>query len=194
MVSELFDGSNKQEGTESERSCLITRSLLLDFSDKSEGSSADSSGGSSCLSREGVDESKEKSPMEDDDASVWSIQVIPSSSTKDGEEEEEVDDCVEVIGEDNEEDDYVYEEEEQEYGDDGGLLDALCEGMSKISMYGAGERKMASFAGRHSRFVYDSDDELVEGEEEYVLKLKGLPTPKGKHFRFPQEMEGGGEN
>lgn len=193
MVSELFDGSNKQEGPESERSCLITRSLLLDFSDKSEGSS-DSSGRSSVLSPEGEGESREKSSStEDDDASVWSIQAI-ASSTKDEEEEEEVDDCVEDIGEENDGDDYDYEEEEEEYGDDGGLLEALCEGMSKISVYGGEIRKMANFAGRHTRFVYNSDDELVEGEEEYVLKLKGLPTPKGKHFRFPLEMEEGEGN
>ncbi|KAE9446102.1 hypothetical protein C3L33_22032, partial [Rhododendron williamsianum] len=153
MVSELFDGSNKQEGPESERSCLITRSLLLDFSDKSEGSS-DSSGRSSVLSPEGEGESREKSSTEDDDASVWSIQAI-ASSTKDEEEEEEVDDCVEDIGEENDGDDYDYEEEEEEYGDDGGLLDALCEGMSKISVYGGEIRKMANFTGRHTRFVYN---------------------------------------
>ena len=51
------------------------------------------------------------------------------------------------------------------------------------------------------RFVYNSDDELQEEEEEEiidgenedsssgVLRLKGLPIPKGKHLRFPEEEE-----
>jgi len=184
MVTEIFEGK-EQEGAESERSCLITRSLLLDFSEKSEGSSDSSSKCSSVLTHEGEGgESREKTPStEDDDSSVWSIQV--NASAKDDEEDF---DCVEDIGEEkDEEDSYDYEEAEEE-DDDGGWVDALCEGMSKINVYGE-EKKMANFTGRHTRFVYNSDDELVEGEEEFVLKLKGLPTPKGKHFRFPEEDE-----
>ncbi|XWS33858.1 hypothetical protein CRYUN_Cryun22dG0119100 [Craigia yunnanensis] len=56
------------------------------------------------------------------------------------------------------------------------------------------------FTGKHTRFVYNSYDE-IEGEEECaesedsadvsldIIRLKGLPTPKGKHLRFPQEEQ-----
>ncbi|KAJ8451935.1 hypothetical protein Cgig2_007418 [Carnegiea gigantea] len=55
----------------------------------------------------------------------------------------------------------------------------------------------ATFMGKRTRFVYNSDDELVEDNEEFgseegssgVLRLKGLPTPKGKHLRFQDEEE-----
>ncbi|GFY93964.1 chalcone-flavanone isomerase family protein [Actinidia rufa] len=178
MVAEIFEGK-KQESPESEK-CLITRSLLLDFSEKSEG--ADSSG---CESKECY------SSMEDDNASLWSIQA--NASTRDDEEEEEdgIEEVVEEYGD--------FEEAEEYEEDDGGLVDALCDGMSKISVYG--EKKIPEFSGRHTRFVYNSEDEL-EGEEEYygvesealvvspgVLVLKGLPTRIGKHLRFPKELE-----
>ncbi|KAA8531973.1 hypothetical protein F0562_006885 [Nyssa sinensis] len=185
-VTDIFDGE-KQEGLESEKS-LITRSLLLDFSEKSEGS--DSSEFSSVLTHKrgdgGESESKEKSSTDDDDASVWSIQVNASTREDDDEEEEE---GIEEIEKEDDEDYDDYEGEEE--GEDG-LLDELCEGISKISV------NVAKFTGKHTRFVYNSDDEL-EGAEECggereaaspgILRLKGLPTPKGKHLRFPVELE-----
>ncbi|KAI8019702.1 hypothetical protein LOK49_LG04G01241 [Camellia lanceoleosa] len=182
------------ESPESEKS-LITRSLLMDFSEKSEGS--DSSECSSVLTNEGgipESEGKEKTSMEDDDVSVWSIQV--NASTKDDYEEEG------GIEEDDENGDYEGEEEE-EADDDGGLVDALCEGISKINVNR--EKTMPKFSGRHTRFVYNSNDEL-EGEEECggeegevcvspgILQLKGLPTPKGKHLRFHEELEDEDDN
>ncbi|KAK9670623.1 hypothetical protein RND81_13G213400 [Saponaria officinalis] len=62
-------------------------------------------------------------------------------------------------------------------------IDELCEGMKNISV-----KEEMTFMGKHIRFVYNSDDELVE-EEVFgdVLRLKGLPTPKGKHLRFQDE-------
>ncbi|KAA8547479.1 hypothetical protein F0562_003657 [Nyssa sinensis] len=195
MITEIFDGKN-QEGLESEKS-LITRSLLLDFTEKSE--SPDSSECSSVLTCNGGEsESKEKSSTEDDDASIWSIQVNASTRDDEEEEEEEEDDegGIEEAGEEEEDnyDDYEGVEEE-----DDGLVDELCQGISKISVNG--DRKMAKFTGKHMRFVYNSDDEL-EGEEECggesgasstvspgIWRLKGLPTPKGKHIRFQEEME-----
>jgi hypothetical protein len=154
---------------------------MLDFSEKSEGS--DSLECSSELTFQGdscgvmVSESKDKSSMtEDDNASIWSIQV--NASTHDEEEEE-------VIIEGEEEEYYCYhneyeeveEEEEGEQADDGGLLDELCEGISKISV-------TAKFEGKHTRFVYNSDDEIVE-----EVDCGDMPTPKGKHLRFHSDEE-----
>lgn len=162
MVIQSIEGE-KQESVESEKSCLVTRSLLSDFSEKSDSSE--------CTSV----------VTEEDEASIWSIQV--NASTKDQEEEEE-DEGIEEEKYDccDEEEE---EEEDEEY--DGGLVDELCEELSKICVNGA------KFEGKHTRFVYNSDDE-IEGEEECetefssgVLRLKGLPTPKGKHLRFPEE-------
>ncbi|XP_011010549.1 PREDICTED: uncharacterized protein LOC105115379 isoform X1 [Populus euphratica] len=191
-VSEMFE-VEKQDCLESQKT--LTRSLMLDFSEKSEGS--DSLECSSELTLQGdscgvmTSESKDKSSMtEDDNASIWSIQV--NASTHDEDEEE-----VTIEGE---EEYYYYhneyaeveEEEEGEQADDGGLLDELCEGISKISVT---VKSMAKFEGKHTRFVYNSDDEIVEEvdcgdkDSDGVLHLKGLPTPQGKHLRFHTDEE-----
>lgn len=58
-------------------------------------------------------------------------------------------------------------------------VDGLCEEIKKMSV----ETTQAEFAGKHSRFMYNNEDEeIVEVKE--VLHLKGIPTPRGKHFRF----------
>ncbi|KAJ4965398.1 hypothetical protein NE237_017247 [Protea cynaroides] len=170
-----------QEVEKSERSAMI-RSLLMDFSEKSE--IVDSSECSSELTYQEESESPEKA-VEEDDASVWSIQVNASNKNECEEEVEE--------GEDAEADYYYYEEEtEEKVG--GELIDELCTGLSKISVQ---EKRMSEFKGKHTRFVYNSDEE-IEGEETVshyssispnVLRLKGLPTPEAKHLRFPQEEE-----
>ncbi|RVW51694.1 hypothetical protein CK203_066711 [Vitis vinifera] len=166
VVTDIFDGK-KKENIESEAS-PVTRSLLSDFSEKSEISESS--------------ECKKKTSQEDDDASVWSIQV--NASIKDEDEEEAFEE-----EEDYREEIEYEEEEEEEYEENGGIVDELCEGMSKISVNENGIA--AKSRGKHTRFVYNSDDELVEEEEEKgspgVLHLKGLPTPKGKHLRFPTE-------
>ncbi|KAJ6907696.1 hypothetical protein NC651_018199 [Populus alba x Populus x berolinensis] len=192
-VSEIFE-VEKQDFLESQKT--LTRSLMLDFSEKSEGS--DSLECSSELAFQGdscgvmISESKDKSSMtEDDNASIWSIQVNASAHDEDEEE---------VIIEGEEEEYYYYhneyeeveEEEEGEQADDGGLLDELCEGISKISVT---VKSMAKFEGKHTRFVYNSDDEIVEEvdcgdkDSDGVLRLKGLPSPKGKHLRFHTDEE-----
>ncbi|GLT44575.1 hypothetical protein SLA2020_184610 [Shorea laevis] len=167
VANDIFEG--KKEGTLESQKSLITRSLLLDFSEKSDIS--DSSESSSVVTT-GNSESKEKSTPEDDDSSVWSIQVNASTHDEDDEE---------VIEEEGKVEDDYYEEE-----DDGRWIDELCKGVSKISV-----------KGKHTRFVYNSDDEIA-GEEECedsagelpeILRLKGLPTPKGKHLRFPAEAD-----
>ncbi|CAE6075850.1 unnamed protein product [Arabidopsis arenosa] len=73
-----------------------------------------------------------------------------------------------------------WEEEEEEEEE----VDGLCEGIKKMSV----ETTQAEFAGKHNRFVYNSeDDEIVEAKE--VLHLKGIPTPRGNHFRFATKEE-----
>ncbi|TYJ10171.1 hypothetical protein E1A91_A11G190000v1 [Gossypium mustelinum] len=153
--------------------CAITRSLLLDFAEKSE-----------CRSDNGViitedsSASKEKTlAFHNDDidsATIWSIQV--NASTHDEDEDKE---SFEEMG-----------DECYDHKVDGGLVDELCKGISKISM-------TEMFTGKHTRFLYDSDDEIGEEESgenwEYyssdIMRLKGLPTPKGKHLRFPLEED-----
>lgn len=165
----------KNKEAECEKS-VITRSLLLDFSDKSEVVSE-------CSSEVASQEVTHGSGVstEDDGASVWSMQVNASTQDEDEMEEESGEE------EDGEEDEECYDEE----NDDGGLLlDELCAGLNNISVNEKG-------CGKHTRFVYDSEDELVEKvveDSSEVLRLNGLPTPKGKHLRFPEEEEEKEEN
>lgn len=173
MENEVFDGK-----------CEITKSLLMDFSDKSQVSDASKECTSELSYQEVTQGSGVGSNSIDDDASVWSMQVNTSTNDEDDEEEE--------IAEEDEEDYYEDFEEEEEYEEDL-LLDELCEGLNNIKV---NERVVPKFAGKHTRFVYNSDDELVKEEEDVtadstnILRLKGLPTPEGKHLRFSQEEEG----
>lgn len=181
------------QGSSDSEKDQITRSLLMDFSDKSEISDL-SECSSELTYQEVAGGGKDKAATEDDDASIWSIQV--NASTHDQDEEEE------VAEEGQEEEEYYDENEEEGYedeeDDDGGLVEELCEGLNKISVK---EKVAPKFEGKHTRFVYNSDDELVGEEEEEkeaaspsVLRLKGLPTPKGKHLRFPEEEEEAPQN
>ncbi|XP_019420540.1 PREDICTED: uncharacterized protein LOC109330715 isoform X2 [Lupinus angustifolius] len=106
---------------------------------------------------------------EDDDASVWSMQV--NASTHD--EDYDVDNVEEIA-----------ENEDEEEGDveDGGLLlDELCQGLNNISV---NERVGPKFEGRHTRFVYNSDDEIVKEEE---VENSGATSSNGKHLSFSEE-------
>lgn len=136
-------------------------------------------------------EGKEKPTPDDDDSSIWSIQV--NASTHDEDEEEVAKEEEEEEYED--EDDYCHGEEDDEIDEEQDeLVDELCEGMSKINVNE--EKKMIpKFEGKHIRFEYNSDDEIEEcavaessedgvGLSPSIVRLKGLPTPKGKHLRF----------
>ena len=181
-MNHVFDGS------ESEKS-VISRSLLFDFSEKSQLSNASEEFFSALSYEELVQAGKEISSccIEGDDASIWSMQVNASTHDEDDEE----------IAEDEEGCYSENVEEEKEENDGGLLLDELCEGLNNISM---NERIAPKFEGKHTRFVYNSDDEIVKEEVEEnfgesdsssnILRLKGLPTPKGKHLRFYEEEEG----
>lgn len=134
MFDEEREGSIESES-------VITRSLFLDFSEKSDASDC-----SSVVTYQGVVYGEKVSTDEDDDASVWSIQVNASSTRDEDDEEEEMQGCIE-------EEEYFEEEE-----DNGWLIDEVCEGMSKISVG-------PKFEGKHIRFIYNSDGEIEEEEE-----------------------------
>ncbi|XP_043712331.1 acidic leucine-rich nuclear phosphoprotein 32 family member B-like [Telopea speciosissima] len=180
----------KQDSQESVKNVMI-RSLLFDFSEKSEVS--DSSECSSALTYQEETYDREKS-VEEDDASVWSMQVNASSSKDEDEDGGEIVEGEEAEEDNNYDEEEDEEEEEEEIGGADELFDELCEGLSKMTVQ---EKKMLyEFKGKHTRFVYNEDDE-IEGAEEVcvsaispgVLRLKGLPTAEGKHLRFQQEEE-----
>ncbi|XP_027347877.1 uncharacterized protein LOC113859265 [Abrus precatorius] len=157
VVNQILEGKNN-ENNECEKS-VISRSLLLDFSDKSEVSEC-----SSEVTYQDVTQGS--CATEDDGASIWSIQVNASTHDEDDDDDDEM-------------------------AEGGLLLDELCAGLNNISVNEKGR-------GKHTRFVYNSDDEIVEEVEvkccaesasSNVLHLKGLPTPKGKHLRFPEDEE-----
>ncbi|CAM6049345.1 unnamed protein product [Sphagnum compactum] len=94
---------------------------------------------------------------------------------------------------------YEVDEEEEE----GGEYEELCRGISHISMRDSRDRfGPPPFAGRHTRFHYNSEGEIdsvqVDEEEDMekspeatpitVMRLRGLPTPKGKHLRFTEDI------
>ncbi|XP_010547428.1 PREDICTED: uncharacterized protein LOC104819178 [Tarenaya hassleriana] len=148
LESCLMNGDHQEDEVggicEGLKSLNITRSLLLDFSDKSE-SSLDSSRCSSAVTHTG-----------EDDSSVWSMLVNAGTTDGDDDGDEQVSS-------------FKGEEEEEEEEN---------------------KRAVVEFEGKHTRFVYDSDgEEMVEEQSVDVLRLKGLPTPQGKHFRFAEEEE-----
>ncbi|CAN1342037.1 hypothetical protein LINPERPRIM_LOCUS39353 [Linum perenne] len=126
----------------------VNRQLLLDFSsEKSESCDSTTESGSK-EEEKSITSSPISEVTDDDSASMWSIQVNASTHDDD-------DDDYAVIAEDGEEcydvDNYYNEEEgEEEEGSTGEvLIDELCEGISRM------------FSGKHKRFEYNSDDELL---------------------------------
>ncbi|CAM6027182.1 unnamed protein product [Sphagnum balticum] len=94
-----------------------------------------------------------------------------------------------------------YEADEEE--EEGGEYEELCRGISHISMRDSRDGfGPPPFAGRHTRFHYNSEGEIdsvqVDEEEDMekspeatpttVMRLRGLPTPKGKHLRFTEDI------
>ncbi|XP_022939209.1 uncharacterized protein LOC111445193 [Cucurbita moschata] len=177
LISQVVDDIDLSDEKKQDES-QITRSLLLDFSEKSEIIDDDEAASSVCSSVF-TPEEKSSPSRDDDNSSIWSIQVNASSHGEDDDEEEGEEELIED------------EEEEDVEGEDDGLLDELCRGLSKISVDEKG--KAEEFVGKHTRFVYDSEDELIEqvceGVSPNVIHLKGMPTPKGKHLRFSTEDE-----
>ena len=178
--------------------CQLNRALMFDDlpekSDVSNGpavSFQESSTGS-CID-------KSSSP-EDDSSSAWSVQVH-ASSEKGGEEELGVEDLGEYTeeGEDLGVGEYTEEGEEWEEDSDDDCFDDLCEEMSRMTVVDEEEERKAGlpqFEGKHTRFIYNSDDEIEREEvadaaearaELGALILRGLPVPEGKHLRFHED-------
>nr|XP_010919978.1 uncharacterized protein LOC105043947 [Elaeis guineensis] len=176
--------SLKQDKSLHAQECLINRALLFDDSPGKSEMSSDASTISSSLTYQGSESGYvEKSP-EDDNSSIWSLQVNASIQ----EDDEDVAEDVEEFYHEEAEDEVDEEEDE--------LLNDLCAGLSKMSVQD--KVGLPEFTGKRTRFIYNSDDEIV-GEEVVAhekkavspnaLVLKGLPAPEGKHLRFPEEEE-----
>jgi hypothetical protein len=167
--------------------CQLNRALVFDDSPEK----SDVSNGSTVSFQEGSTGScmdKSSSP-EDDSSSAWSVQVHASSEKGD---EEEL--GVEDLGE------YTEEGEEWEEDSDDDCFDDLCEEMSRMTVVDEEERKagLPQFEGKHTRFIYNSDDEIEREEvadaaearaELGALMLRGLPVPEGRHLRFLEDEE-----
>lgn len=171
------------------------RALVFDDSPEKSDLTTDGSVASSSLTFHGS--SSGDRSADDDGSSVWSMQVNVSSEK----DEEEL--GLDTVGELEEEyyteeeleQQYYTEEEDWEEEDDDECFDELCEGMSKMSVLDEHEEKkkkvgLPPFEGRHTRFVYNSDDEIVERKDvenaaaEHGALLRGLPVREGKHLRF----------
>lgn len=142
-MNEIFDGKKQEESLESQKS-PITRSLLLDFSEKPEISNE-----SECTSElTHAEGDKDKSVADKVKSSVWSVQVnanpLNENSLEEAEQEEETKEDGEYNG-------------EQE---NGGSVRGLCTEIEKVMI------TAVKFKGKHTRFVYNSDDEIVGGEED----------------------------
>ncbi|XP_031475134.1 uncharacterized protein LOC116247235 [Nymphaea colorata] len=172
----------------------ITRALTFDSPEKSE---TVASVNATAIATPSLDLSYQENctqekTADDDNASEWSTHVNISSPRSTAVDEDE-DEFAEV--EDKEEDAEDEEDEFEECNEiDDDLCDELCRELSKICVQEPREG-LPQFTGTHTRFHYNSDDEIEEEEvvvgatSPNVLHLKGLPTPKGKHLRFPDEED-----
>lgn len=160
--------------------CQLNRALLFDSPEKS---CISISSGLTCHQDSSSSFFPEKL-SDDDNSSVWSMQANANSEKDDIEEEEE---------DEIEEDDLDVEC----YSDEELLVDDLCGGFQKISVVEEGKSVgLPEFAGKHTRFVYNTNDEIEEVIDEMkptsspnVVVLKGIPAPEGKHIRFHDEEE-----
>ncbi|WVZ57784.1 hypothetical protein U9M48_008126 [Paspalum notatum var. saurae] len=173
--------------------CQLNRALVFDDSPEK----SDASNGSAASSSVALQESssgscvgKSSSP-EDDSSSAWSIQVHASSEK--GDEEE--------LGVEEEQLGAFTEDEWEEDSDDDDCYDDLCEEMSRMTVFDEEEDKKAGlppFEGKHTRFIYNSDDEIEREEvadaaearaELAALMLRGVPVPEGRHLRFHEDED-----
>ncbi|EER91870.1 protein rpi-1 [Sorghum bicolor] len=184
--------------------CQLNRALVFDDSPEK----SDESNGSAVSSSVSLQESSAGSYMDkssspdDDSSSAWSIQVH-ASSEKGDEEELSVEElaAAEYTEEEEEEEEEYTEEEDWEEDSDDDCYDDLCEEMSRMTVLDEEEKKAAGlpqFEGKHTRFIYNSDDEIEREEvadaaeataELGALMLRGLPVPKGRHLLFHDEED-----
>uniref|UniRef100_A0A804PC26 Chalcone-flavanone isomerase family protein n=1 Tax=Zea mays TaxID=4577 RepID=A0A804PC26_MAIZE len=176
--------------------CQLNRALVFDDSPEK----CEESSGSAVSSTFSLQESstgsyvdKSSSP-EDDSSSAWSIQVHASSEKGDEEELGVEELAAEYTDEEEEE-----EEEDWDEDSDDDCYDDLCEEMSRMTVLEEEEKKktvLPQFEGKHTRFIYNSDDEIERVEEAdaaeataelRALMLRGLLVPEGRHLRFHDE-------
>ncbi|KAJ0970857.1 hypothetical protein J5N97_018816 [Dioscorea zingiberensis] len=150
VTTTLDEEEGEEEKEVSGNECVINRALLFDSPGKSEGSDDVSS----TVTYQGSLE--KSSPDDDDSSSAWSLQVNVSGIQEDDEEDGEVED-----------------------DDDDESLQGLCEELMNMTVNEERKRVVPEFAGKHTRFTYNSDDEL-EGEEVVAEKTEFA----GKHTRF----------
>jgi hypothetical protein len=134
------------------------------------------------------------SSAEDDSSSVWSIQVHASSEKGDAEELGE-----ELGGFCTEEEEFFTEEEGTWEEGSEGCFDDLCEEMSKMAVFDEEEEKekagLPQFEGKHTRFIYNSDDEIereAAASAEARAELDALllrSVHKGRHLRFQDDED-----
>lgn len=160
--------------------CQLKRALLFDSPEKS-GMSVSSGLTSHEVSSTSIFSEK---VSDDDSSSIWSVQANANSEKDDIDEEEE----------------YELEEDDldvEHYNNENLFLDDLCDGFRKISMVEEGKSVgLPEFTGKHTRFVYNANDEIEEvivevkpASSPNVVVLKGIPAPEGKHIRFCDEEE-----
>jgi hypothetical protein len=175
--------------------CQLNRALVFDDSPDNSDESSESAVPSSVSLQEGS-AGKTSSPEEGDSSSAWSTQVHASSEKGDQEEL----DVEELAADYTEEEEEFEEEDDWEEDSDDGCYDDLCDEMSRMTVLDEGEKKtgLPQFEGKHTRFIYNSDDEIEREEvadaaearaELGALMLRGLPVPEGRHLRFHDDKD-----
>jgi len=142
----------------------IPRTLLFDSTEETDAEASIASPSSVVSSEDG----QKLRNLEDDDVSEWSMQVNISSPRP-----EQADDY--ALGE-NEGDAQDDEFSEKEVDEDDEECEELCQELSSVHL-----EEIPPFAGKHTRFVYNSDDDL-EGIE-VVSEL----LPAEGHAQFKEE-------
>lgn len=146
----------------------LPRTLMFDSMEEAD-ADADADAEASIASPSSVISSEDGQKLrnlEDDDVSVWSMQVNISSPCP-----EQADDYApgendgHVQADDFSENEVNEDDEENELSENQECLE-LCEELRRVSVHDDGVHleKIPPFAGRHTRFVYNSDDDL-EGVE-----------------------------
>ncbi|ERN16349.1 hypothetical protein AMTRI_Chr09g20430 [Amborella trichopoda] len=192
QLSEVVDSLTQDSMVmDSHETPTITRALLFDSPGKQGDRYSISSSPHSVITCEEEICKQNKATM-DDDSSEWSVEVHVSSPNGDLEEKEEDDEEErEEEEEEEKEDEGDGEREGKEIDDD--LCAELCEELSKICVQE--NRRLPKPMGKHTRFIYNSNDEIEREEivnqdaDLNVLHLRGIPTPKGKHLRFPEDED-----
>ncbi|KAH6558205.1 hypothetical protein KP509_1Z073500 [Ceratopteris richardii] len=158
--------------------------------------------------------------LDDDEVSEWSMNVnvgsplagcLSPTGIQNGHadmnrfrDERDVEhECEEDEGDDAAEDEDYADEYYADGDDDEGaydeeVCDELCD-MFKGMGFEVEKKNLPKGEGKHTRFLYNEDDEgetmeavLVKGEEDLscsdsIIRLRGIPAPLGRHMRFKDD-------